>query len=160
MIVNGATDAASSVVTARDSGQPLEPVSSVLSSENESKHQALVVWQVTGAQQPVTSVGRMPWNDIHQELAVTHLVRSWRPCSVIGMADLFKMLDAGLSRQPVGQAATAIGRRYHLSAKARSQPKRCLAATVYGYRQTQQEVCHLLPVSPSNEAAAVVAIQI
>ena len=74
---------------------------------------------------------------------------------MIGIADLFKMLDAGLSRQPVGEAATAIGRRYLLSAKARSQPKRCLAAMVYGYRQTQQEVRHLLPVSPSNEAAAV-----
>jgi len=122
LIINGATDAASSVVTARDSRQQLEPVSSVSSSENESKYQALVVWQVIGARQPVTSVRRMPRNDIHQELAVNHLVRSWRPCPVIAMADLFKMLDAGLSRQPVGQAATAIGRRYHLYAKARSQP--------------------------------------
>jgi len=145
--------------TARDGGPLLEPVSSSSSSEDESERQAPMVRQVIGVRQPATSAGRVPRKDIRQELAVDRLVRSWGPRPVIGTADLFRMIDAGLSRQPVGEAAAAISRRYHLSGKARSQTRRRLAAMVYGYRQAQEEVRNLLPVGPCDEAAAVVALQ-
>ena len=110
-----------------------------------------MVRQVIGVRQPVTSVEHVPLKDIRQELAVDRLVRSWGPRPVIGTADLFRMMDAGLSRQPVGEAAAAISRRYYLSEKARSQTRRRLAAMVYGYRQAQQELRHLLPVGPLDD---------